>query len=39
MPSATEAEPLRILVVDDDSALIRTLSDILRRNGYDAATA
>ena len=39
MPSATEAEPLRILVVDDDSALIRTLSDILRLNGYDPATA
>ena len=35
----TTAEPLKILVVDDDSALIRTLSDILRLNGYDPATA
>ena len=33
------ADPLRILVVDDDSALIHTLSDILRLNGYDPATA
>ena len=39
MRSAAGAEPLRILVVDDDSALIRTLSDILTLNGYDPATA
>jgi two-component system cell cycle sensor histidine kinase/response regulator CckA len=39
MQSAAETEPLRVLVVDDDSALIRTLSDILRLNGYDPATA
>lgn len=38
MPT-TETEPLRILVVDDDSALIRTLSDILRLNGYAPETA
>jgi two-component system, cell cycle sensor histidine kinase and response regulator CckA len=33
------AEPLPVLVVDDDSALIRTLSDILRLHGYAPATA
>jgi two-component system cell cycle sensor histidine kinase/response regulator CckA len=36
------ADGMQVLVVDDDSALIRTLSDILRLNGYDplvAATA
>ncbi|HYC52463.1 MAG TPA: response regulator, partial [Gemmatimonadaceae bacterium] len=33
------AEPLSVLVVDDDSALIRTLSDILRLHGYAPATA
>ena len=38
MPT-TETEPLRILVVDDDSALIHTLSDILRLNGYAPETA
>ena len=32
-------EPLPILVVDDDSALIRTLSDILTMHGYAPATA
>ena len=32
-------EPLPILVVDDDSALIRTLSDILSMHGYEPATA
>ena len=31
MRSAASAEPLPILVVDDDSALIRTLADILRK--------
>ncbi len=30
---------MRVLVVDDDSALIRTLGDILRMHGYDASTA
>jgi signal transduction histidine kinase len=39
MQSATGTDPLRILVVDDDSALIRTLSDILRLHGYDASVA
>ena len=39
MRSAAGAEPLRILVVDDDSALIHTLSDILRLNGYETSTA
>ncbi|MGH7636140.1 MAG: response regulator, partial [Gemmatimonadaceae bacterium] len=32
-------EPLPVLVVDDDSALIRTLSDILSMHGYEPATA
>jgi PAS domain S-box-containing protein len=32
-------EPLGILVVDDDSSLIRTLSDVLRLHGYNPATA
>jgi signal transduction histidine kinase len=31
--------PLPVLVVDDDSALIRTLSDILSMHGYAPATA
>src|SRR5687767_381374 len=39
MQSAVGADPLRILVVDDDSALIRTLSDILRLHGYDPSVA
>ena len=33
------SEALPVLVVDDDSALIRTLSDILRLHGYDPHTA
>jgi signal transduction histidine kinase len=39
MTPPTDTEPLRILVVDDDSALIHTLSDILRLNGYAPETA
>src|SRR5260221_11309981 len=33
------ASRLPILVIDDDSALIRTLSDILRLHGYSPETA
>jgi PAS domain S-box-containing protein len=39
MVSAPVAEPLSVLVVDDDSALIRTLGDILRLHGYQTSTA
>jgi two-component system, cell cycle sensor histidine kinase and response regulator CckA len=39
MRSAGPAEALPILVVDDDSALIRTLADILRMHGYAPTTA
>ena len=39
MLSATSAKPLPVLVVDDDSALIRTLADILRFHGYAPETA
>ena len=38
MPT-TASEPLQVLVVDDDSALIRTLSDILKLHGYATQTA
>ena len=37
--SSFVAEPLPILVVDDDSVLIRTLSDVLRLHGYTPSTA
>jgi signal transduction histidine kinase/DNA-binding response OmpR family regulator len=39
LASAEQAERLPVLVVDDDNALIRTLSDILRLHGYNPATA
>jgi PAS domain S-box-containing protein len=39
MKFAAAAEPLPVLVVDDDSALIRTLADILRMHGYAPTTA
>ena len=36
---STPADSRTILVIDDDSALIRTLSDILKLHGYSPATA
>jgi two-component system, cell cycle sensor histidine kinase and response regulator CckA len=36
---AADPERLRVLVVDDDQLMLRTLSDILRLRGYDAAIA
>jgi CheY-like chemotaxis protein len=33
------AEPLRILVVDDNEDLLKTLSHILKRNGFDVEMA
>jgi len=39
MQSAPAAEPLPILVVDDDNALIKTLADILRLHGYAPSIA
>lgn len=31
--------PLRVLVVDDDAQMLRTITDILRINGYNTSTA
>lgn len=39
MQSAPATNPLPVLVVDDDSALIRTLADILRLHGFAPETA
>jgi PAS domain S-box-containing protein len=36
-PAATE--PISVLLVDDDSQLLRTLADILKRRGYDPQVA
>jgi signal transduction histidine kinase len=36
---AVEKEPPRVLLIDDDASLSRTLSLILRKAGYDVATA
>src|SRR5688572_11063575 len=36
---AAVAEPLRILVVDDDSVQLRSLAELLRVHGYEAAAA
>jgi DNA-binding response OmpR family regulator len=33
------AEPLRILVVDDNEDLLKTLSQVLKRNGFDVQIA
>ena len=35
----SKPEPLEVLIVDDDSQLLRTLSDILRLRGYQPVTA
>ena len=37
MPSSPEA--LRVLIVDDDPALLRTMADVLRLNGFEPELA
>jgi PAS domain S-box-containing protein len=34
-----ESEPLKVLVVDDDAQMLRTITDILRLRGYSALVA
>jgi DNA-binding response OmpR family regulator len=34
-----EADPMKVLVIDDDHLVRYTLSKILQRNGYDVVTA
>jgi two-component system, NtrC family, response regulator HydG len=35
MADATEARPIRVLVVDDEPTLLRALESLLRKKGYD----
>src|SRR2546430_15816397 len=37
--SQAEAQPLQVLIVDDDPQMLRTITDILRMNGYAPAGA